>query len=55
MLARDAIFLEIQAVHEEQLADLLPFMFGEVEMEGVPFRMLEAWDLEHLLRNLRPC
>jgi hypothetical protein len=52
---RDALFLVIRADHDEQVADLLSFKLGQSAMQGVPFGMLEAWELESLLTNLPPC
>jgi|HubBroStandDraft_6_1064221.scaffolds.fasta_scaffold198610_1 hypothetical protein len=51
---RDALFLVIRADHEKQVADLLSFTLGQAAMQGVPFGMLEAWELECLLANLPP-
>ena len=51
---RDGLFLVIRAEYDEQAADLLPFTFGQIAMRDVPFEMLERWELDSVLVNLRP-
>jgi hypothetical protein len=52
---KDGLFLVIRADHDEQAADLLPFKFGQTAIRGIPFKLLERWELESLLLNRWRC